>query len=114
MPVDDILHIAEVEYDDGQVRMRFSRYVSEDGSHWIRHGRFTAFHRNGQLATEGHYDHGVEQGTWRDYHENGVLAAEGAYRSGKKDGLWRYWDSSGQPEEGEEYLEGELISPKPS
>jgi antitoxin component YwqK of YwqJK toxin-antitoxin module len=106
----DILFIAEIPYEDGQVRLRYSRYMSEDGKRWIRHGRFTAFHQDGQLASEGLYEHGLEEGSWRDYHENGVLAAEGTYKHGKKEGVWRYWTDSGEAESQEEFLDGRLVS----
>ena len=87
--------IAEIPYDSGSIRFRYSRYLVADKSKWIRHGLFNAFHLNGNLASEGEYEHGFENGTWRDFHENGVLAAEGEYRNGKKFGIWKYWDSNG-------------------
>ena len=96
------LHIAEIPYESGVVRFRYSRYVSADGLRWIRHGPFFAYHEDGSLASEGSYEHGQEHGLWRDYHLNGKLAAEGEYTHGNKTGAWRFWSESGvleQPDE---------------
>jgi antitoxin component YwqK of YwqJK toxin-antitoxin module len=90
------LNIAEVPYETGEIRYRYTRYLSPDGARWIRHGLFRAYHRNGGVASEGRYENGVEEGLWRDYYENGVLAAEGRYQQGQEAGEWRYWDNSGR------------------
>ncbi len=90
-----VLNIAEIPYDSGELRFRYSRYLASDGSRWIRHGLFQAFHRNGQLATEGTYEHGLEVGLWRDYHSNGRIASEGHYCDGKEHGSWRFWKEDG-------------------
>ena len=92
------LHIAEIPYDDGTLKFRYSRYLSNDGSRWVRHGRFEAYHHNGQLASEGLYEHGAENGVWKEYHENGLIAATGTYINGKELSDWKYWDSNGVPE----------------
>jgi len=92
------LNIAEIFYPGGELRYRYARYLSSDGSKWIRHGRFAAFHPNGQLACEGDYVHGVENGAWRDFHENGRLAADGHYANGLETGMWQFWDEHGKSE----------------
>jgi antitoxin component YwqK of YwqJK toxin-antitoxin module len=90
------LNIAEITHNSGEIKYRYSRYLSGDGEKWIRHGLFRAYHPNGKLATEGDYEHGLETGVWRDFHENGQPAAEGRYENGKEvAGTWRYWDSAG-------------------
>jgi antitoxin component YwqK of YwqJK toxin-antitoxin module len=89
------LNIAEIPYENGEIRFRYSRCMSPDGSRWIRHGLFRAYHQNGALASEGNYVDGVEHGPWRDYHENGQLAAEGQYEHGQENGKWRYWNRDG-------------------
>lgn len=103
---DDVLHIAEVLYDTGAVKFRYSRFMAPDGKKWIRHGLFRHYYPNGQLASEGHYDNGFKVGLWSDYHENGTLAAEGQYDSGKMHGAWHYWDDSGNAEQDEHYEQG--------
>ncbi len=74
--------------------------MAPDGTRWIRHGLFQAFHPNGVLASEGLYQDGMEDGLWRDFHTNGQLAAEGSYSAGEKAEGWRYWGSDGQEEDG--------------
>jgi antitoxin component YwqK of YwqJK toxin-antitoxin module len=105
--IDDVLHIAEIPYESGGLRFRYGRVPSDDGTRWIRHGLFTAYHENGQRACEGFYEHGLETGTWRDYHDNGVLAAEGAYVAGKEHGVWRHWDREGREEKSTRFEHGE-------
>jgi len=89
------LNIAEIPYETGQIHFRYSRYLSEDGARWIRHGLFRAYHINGSVASEGNYVDGSEHGLWRDFHENGQLAAEGFYENGVEVGVWKYWSEDG-------------------
>ena len=93
------LRIAEIPFESGEIHFRYARYLSDDGSRWIRHGLFVAYHKNGKLASEGNYVDGVEDGHWRDFHENGQLAAEGEYDRGHEVGVWKYWTPDGKPDE---------------
>lgn len=97
------LHIAEVPYETGELKFRYARVLAADGLRWIRHGLFTEFHQNGQLASEGIYANGLEQGLWRDFYQNGQLAAEGNYAAGVETGVWRYWSPEGILESTEDY-----------
>ena len=92
------LNIAEVPHESGELRYRFARNLSQDGSRWVMHGLFQEYHQNGQLISEGMYEHGVEQGLWRDYFPNGQLAAKGMYKDGKEVGEWHYWNEDGTPQ----------------
>ncbi len=94
------LQIAEIPYEDGGIRYRYSRKMSLDGERWIRDGLFRAYHPDGSLASEGNYSEGREDGPWRDYHENGQLAAEGNYSQGVEVGTWRFWNSDGVETDG--------------
>jgi len=93
------LHIAELCFDDGAVKCRYSRYLSDDGSRWIRHGLFVQYYQDGTIASEGNYEHGLEHGRWRDFHQNGEQAAEGHYEDGVHIGVWRFWAPDGREEE---------------
>ncbi len=93
------LEIAEIPYESGGLRFRYARYLAEDGSKWIRHGLFEAYHENGTLASTGTYSHGNEQGLWRDFHDNAQLAAEGHYEGGVEIGTWSYWSPDGHKEQ---------------
>jgi MORN repeat variant len=92
------LYIAEIPYETGEIHFRYSRYLSGDGSRWIRHGLFRAYYQSGNLASEGHYRDGSEHGLWRNYHENGQLATEGNYENGKEVGVWQFWKEDGSEE----------------
>jgi antitoxin component YwqK of YwqJK toxin-antitoxin module len=92
------LEIAEIYYESGAVKYRYSRYLASDGSRWIRHGLFVAYGENGTVVSEGNYDHGVEHGPWKDFHPNGSIAASGNYDQGNEVGTWTYWNADGQPE----------------
>ncbi len=90
------LHIAEVFYETGEIRFRYSRYLSDDSTRWIRHGLFRAYHPGGELASEGNYAEGAEYGQWRDYYPSGTVAAEGQYEMGEEVvGTWRFWAPDG-------------------
>lgn len=91
------LNIAEIFYESGEIRHRYARYLADDGSRWIRHGLFVAYHPNGQSASEGHYKDGVESGPWCDFHANGNKAAEGNYEQGEEVGQWKFWNEDGSP-----------------
>ncbi len=104
---DGILHIAEIPYESGELRFRFARRLSDDGTKWIREGRFVEYSPSGQVLSEGEYENDTEHGFWRDYYENGQLAAEGCYDHGKEVGIWRFWNEDGTPEEPVEHLGAE-------
>jgi antitoxin component YwqK of YwqJK toxin-antitoxin module len=87
------LSLAETFYEDGSHKLTYEWYLANDGAMRVLHGRFYAYHRNGQLASEGQYLNGLEDGLWRYYHENGQLAAEGRYEDGFDVGEWKYYVS---------------------
>lgn len=100
---DNALYIAEIPYETGELKYRYSRKLSPDKTKWIREGAFTMYCRNGNIGSEGYYVDGLEDGYWKDYHENGNLAAEGYYSKGKEVGTWRYYDEQGNFEGEENY-----------
>ena len=97
------LHIAEIPYESGALQCRYARYLSEDGTRWVRHGLYQAYYPSGVLKSEGTYEHGLESGEWRDFHENGQLAALGRYEDGVEVGDWKFWDPSGKQEDSATY-----------
>jgi len=92
------LEIAEICYENGGVKYRYSRYLASDGNRWIRHGPFVAYGDDGTAVSEGNYDHGVEPGPWKDFHPYGSIAASGNYDRGNEVRTWMYWDADGKPE----------------
>lgn len=106
---ENTLHIAEIFHDNGSIKFRYSRRMSEDKQMWIRHGLFVACHESGLVVSEGNYENGLEVGVWRDFYENGQLASEGAYISGKENGLWKFWSPEGKEEEPVTYANGQAV-----
>ena len=94
----DVLNIAEIAFENGQVRFRYSRVMSADGTRWIRQGLFRSYHQDGTLSAEGEYHDGLEQGEWRTFHENGQMASRGAYDRGEEVGDWTFWSADGSIE----------------
>ncbi len=62
----------------------------------IKHGKYTAWHPNGQTRMSGEYkyDSPVETFTW--YYANGQKSLEGKYDNGKQEGEWNWWHENGQ------------------
>jgi len=106
MTVNEHLEIAEIVSESGSVKYRYSRYLTEDRSRWIRHGLFVAYFPDGSVASEVNYSHGVEDGASRDYHSNGRIAATGFYKAGKEHGQWEFFDIEGRPERSVLYEDG--------
>lgn len=100
------LHIAEIPYESGQIHFRYSRYLSEDKTRWIRDGLYVEYSENGAVVSEGVYVNGYEHGLWRDFHPNGQIAAEGKYNHGQEDGVWRFWSENGTEELSVTYDQG--------
>lgn len=107
MADDGVLHIAEITNGAGQIVARYSHYLASDGSRWVRHGPYVAYHANGQVASDVTYEHGLAEGLGRDYYEDKQLAAERQYRSGKEEGTWRFWARDGKEEQPVRYVAGE-------
>lgn len=55
------LDIAEIFHESGELQYRYSRYLANDRHKWVRHGLFTAFHRNGERASESTYVDNIRQ-----------------------------------------------------
>ena len=104
------LNIAEIPYESGAIRYRYSRVMSEDRTRWIRHGLFVEYAESGAILCEGNYVHGKEQGLWRTFHENGQVASEGNYSDGTEEGLWHFWSANGEVAPPVRYRNGEEVA----
>jgi antitoxin component YwqK of YwqJK toxin-antitoxin module len=107
MPIEADLNIAEIPYESGAIRYRYSRVMSDDGTRWLRHGLFVEYAESGAVVSEGTYVFGQEHGKWRDFHPNGQIAAEGLYDEGKEEGAWLFWDEFGKQERATSYEQGQ-------
>ena len=106
MPGPSELDIAEIPYESGAIRLRYSRVMAPDGQRWLRHGLFVEYSETGVVLSEGAYVNGKEHGPWRDFYPNGVVASEGNYEHGLEHGEWRYWDQNGIEERRVVYEKG--------
>ena len=95
--------VVETRGPDHVVSVRYSRYLADGASSWVRHGLYQAFRPNGRLKCEGNFSHGLENGLWRDFHSSGLVAAEGMYSNGQETGRWRFWNELGEAEEAEDF-----------
>ncbi len=91
------MHLAEIPYETGELRFRYTRMLSDDCTRWIRHGLFCGYHRNGTVISEGHYALGCEGVVWRDFDETGAPPTEGHCFDGAETGEWRFRDAAGKP-----------------
>lgn len=59
-------------------------------------GKVAAWFANGQQQLEGQYADGRQEGVWTWWHENGQRAASGAYSNGALVGGWSWWNTAGK------------------
>ncbi len=102
-----------------------------------KHGPFTAWHPNGQLARqgefrydlpvgtfiywypngqkqmEGTYIDGRQEGGWTWWHENGLKAISGSYRDATAIGLWQWWEPTGKLAQKADLSERPIAGPPP-
>ena len=57
----------------------------EDG---VKDGRWTEWHPNGHVKTEGQHVDGKMEGRWVTYFDTGIVKVAGVYHAGLKDGEW--------------------------
>lgn len=60
-----------------------------------RHGKWLAWHENGQLQSEGFFKNGKNTGIRKVYYENGNKYYEGKYKNDKPVGEWIFYHSNG-------------------
>lgn len=74
-----------------------------------RHGPWTTWHKNGQIAGEGEYRFDQPEGKFTFWHENGQKSIEGQYIAGNQTGRWTWWHDNGQKSIAGEFENGEQI-----
>ena len=60
-----------------------------------KHGPFTAWHKNGQLARQGEFRYDLPVGKFLYWYPNGQKQMEGTYVDGRQDGPWIWWHENG-------------------
>jgi len=68
----------------------------ESRGHDERHGPFSIWHANGQLARQGEYDRDQPVGKVAAWFANGQQQLEGQYADGQQSGVWTWWHENGQ------------------
>jgi len=71
------------------------RVISCELPNGTRHGRRTAWKRDGSMRVDAGYRHGKLHGVQRRWHAHEVLEAESTYRSGVRHGLHKVWSTLG-------------------
>ena len=72
----------------------------------VKHGRWTAWHPNGQMRVRGTYEHDLPEGQFTWWHPNGQEAATGNYKNGQAHGVWVWWHKNGQKSANGQYTDG--------
>ena len=70
-------------------------FYDQDAQHLL-HGKYTEYHDNGKIRTQGQYKEGNPDGSWSHFHFNGRVYEQGIYRNNIKDSLWQQWDDQGK------------------
>jgi antitoxin component YwqK of YwqJK toxin-antitoxin module len=60
-----------------------------------KHGPFTAWHKNGQLARQGEFRYDLPVGKFLYWYPNGQKQMDGTYVDGRQDGPWIWWHENG-------------------
>jgi antitoxin component YwqK of YwqJK toxin-antitoxin module len=68
----------------------------ESQGHDERHGPFSIWHANGQLARQGEYHRDQPVGKLAAWFASGQKQLEGQYVDGRQEGIWTWWHENGQ------------------
>jgi len=77
----------------------------------IKHGPWTAWHPNGQVAVEGRFEYDLPVGQFVWWYSNGQKAQEGTYEAGHASGSWVWWHVNGQRKTSGSYDAGAPMGP---
>lgn len=91
------------EWPDGTPKMVHVTY--SDGT-----SKLTRYRKDGTVSTEHNMDAALRQhGLFRQWHPNGQLAKEGHFEHGKRSGTWTSWLDTGEPVSRTVYEEDEMV-----
>jgi len=77
----------------------------------IKHGPWTAWHPNGQIAVEGRFEYDLPVGQFVWWFSNGQKAQVGDYEAGHATGNWVWWHANGQKKTSGAYEAGVPMGP---
>ncbi len=92
-------------WSDGSPRALHHVLRSDDGT-LVKDGESESWHRNGERAAVGAYEHGQRIGKWSLYHATGEKRAIGAYREGRRHGTWKLYHEDGARQSQGKYTHG--------
>lgn len=97
-------------YPNGKPQMEGSYQNSR------RNGKWTYWHENGNLWSEGIFADGKAEGKRTTYFSNGKVQYEGNYKMDMRVGIWRFFDENGRMLKEVDYSAApkEIIPPKPN
>lgn len=98
------LEIREERYANGQLKER-GTWKLDFGS-YLKQGKWTSWHENGQKHIEAEYRSDKLQGKLTAWYRNGQMEAQVEYRNGKKHGKFAAWYENGQKKMEGEYRDG--------
>lgn len=94
-----------IDWWNGMYRIKVVGKEGEDQ----RHGPWSTWYPNGQLAAQGHYRHDKPEGVFTFWHSNGQKSIEGAYDNGAQIGRWTWWHDNGLRAIAGEFEDGDQI-----
>lgn len=74
-----------------------------------RHGPFSVWHSNGQLAKQGEFRYNQPVGKIIIWYANGQKQTEGTYLDGRQEGVWTWWHENGQKAIAGEYRDAQPV-----
>lgn len=80
----------EEYYEDGT--MEYSGEYDPEGK---RHGEWRYYHKNGNLWSLGHFDHGLKTGVKELYWQDGSIRYKGQFLDDQKTGTWTFYNMDG-------------------
>ena len=75
--IGDSVFVARVTDLEGNLKIE-GAYVVSDGK-VIENGKFTFYHQNGKIESQGMYEMGVKVGTWKRFMQNGTAKTDRYY-----------------------------------
>ena len=90
---------------DGGLMREWHVRIMPDGTE-VKHGRWSAYHKDGGIYLDGYYDNGERDGKWPSWYPSGELRGTGQFESGKKAGTWSHYHENGQKKAEYRFVDG--------
>ncbi|KAA3608621.1 MAG: hypothetical protein DWQ01_10980 [Planctomycetota bacterium] len=77
-------------WEDGSPKLVAEARRDQNGQ-LIRHGSYTEWHANGEIAAKGQYANGKTIGAWAYFWNNGKRKEKGTFADGFREGIWKQY-----------------------